>query len=101
LFELYFLLIHIPRRIRALARERKQSAWPWSLMAIGAWVGCEIVVFLIAGALIVTNEELEKSGLFMFATYVLAIGSAALSASLVISQLRKMPVPRGDEAPWQ
>jgi len=37
----------------------------------------------------------------MFATYILAIGSAALSASLIISKLRKLPVARGDEAPWQ
>jgi len=101
MFEIYFLLIHIPRRIRALAKERKQSAWAWSLMAISAWIGCEVAVFLIAGVLIVINEKLEKSGWFMFATYILAVSSAALSASLIISKLRKLPVARGDEAPWQ
>jgi hypothetical protein len=101
MFELYFLLIHIPRRIRALAKERRQSAWAWSLMTISAWVGCEVAVFLFAGVLIVMNEELEKSGWFMFATYFVALGSAALLASLIISKLRKMPVARGDEAPWQ
>jgi len=101
MFELYFLLIHIPRRIRALAKERRQNALAWSLMTISVWVGCEIVVFLIAGVLIVINGELVKSGWFMFATYILALGSAALSASLIISKLRKMPVARGDEAPWQ
>ena len=101
MFELYFLLIHIPRRIRALARERKQSALAWSLIAIGAWVGCELAVFFAAGVLIALSEDLEKSGWFMFLIYVLALGSAALSASLIISKLRKMPVARGDEAPWQ
>ena len=101
MFELYFLLIHIPRRIRALAKDRRQNALAWSLMAIGAWVVCEVVVFLTAGVLTAINAELEKSGWFLFATYVLALGSAALSASLIISKLRKMPVARGDEAPWE
>ncbi len=101
MFEIYFLLIHIPRRIRALAKERKQSALAWSLMTISVWVGCEMAVFVIAGVLIAINEELEKSGWFKFATYIIALGSAALSAGLVINKLRKLPVARGDEAPWQ
>ena len=101
MFEIYFLLIHIPRRIRALAKERKQSALAWSLMTICVWIGCEVAVFFIAGVLIAINEELEKSGWFLFATYILALGSAALSASLIISRLRKLPVTRGAEAPWQ
>ncbi len=101
MFELYFLLIHIPRRIRALTKERKQSALVWSLMTIGVWVGCETAVFFVAGVLMAINEELEKSGWFLFAAYILALGSAALSASLIISRLRKMPVTRSDEAPWQ
>ena len=101
MFEIYFLLIHIPRRVRELARDRKQSALAWSLMAISAWIGCEVVVFIISGVLIAINEELEKSGWYMFATYIIALGSAALTASLIISKLRKMPVARGDEAPWQ
>jgi hypothetical protein len=101
MFELYFLLIHIPRRVRALAKERRQSALAWSLMTISVWVGCEIAVYLIAGVLIAINEEFEKSGWFLFATYFLALAAAALSASLIIGKLRKMPVARGDEAPWQ
>jgi hypothetical protein len=101
MFEIYFLLIHIPRRIRALAKERKQSALAWSLMTICVWIGCEVAVFIIAGVLVVINGELANSGWFMFATYILSIGAAALSASLIIGKLRKMPVAHGDEAPWQ
>jgi hypothetical protein len=56
---------------------------------------------LIAGVLIAINGELEQSGLFLFVTYALALGSALLSANLIISRLRKIPAPRGNEAPWQ
>jgi len=101
MFEIYFLFIHVPRRIRALAKDRKQNAWVWSLMTISAWVGTEAAVFLIAGVLILINEELGKSGWFMFATYFLALGSAGLMASLIISRLRKIPVAGGADAPWQ
>jgi hypothetical protein len=99
MFEIYFLLTHIPKRIRALARERKRSAPAWSLLAIAAWVVCEFAVIFIAGVLIAINAEFEKSGWFMFATYVLALGSAGVAASLIISKLRSMPLARGDETP--
>jgi hypothetical protein len=47
--ELYFLLYRLPKLMTKLARERKRSALGWSLMAIGAWIGAEIVVGIIVG----------------------------------------------------
>ena len=101
MFELYFIFIHIPRKIRSLAKERNQSALAWSLMAIGGWVGSEVAIFLIAGMLMAINEDLEKNGLFLLVVYVLALGSAITLSSLVISRLRKMPVAREDQASWR
>jgi F0F1-type ATP synthase assembly protein I len=47
--ELYFLLYRLPKIMTKLARERKRSAVGWSLMAIGAWIGAEIVVGILVG----------------------------------------------------
>ncbi len=101
MFELYFLLYHIPKRIRALAKSRNQNAWAWSLMAIGSWIGAEVLIFFLSGVLIVFKPELERSVGFLFGTYVLALGLAALAASVIISKLRKMPLADETDAPWQ
>jgi len=47
--ELYFLFYRLPKIMTKLARERKRSAIGWSMMAIGAWIGAEIVVGLLVG----------------------------------------------------
>ena len=46
--ELYFLLYRIPRLMSGLARERNRSALAWSLFGIGAWIGAEVGVMLVA-----------------------------------------------------
>jgi hypothetical protein len=46
--ELFFLLWIVPKRIRPLARERGRSGFLWTLAAIGAWIGCEFLVFVVA-----------------------------------------------------
>src|SRR5262245_19607574 len=99
MFELYFILIFIPRKIRSLARERNQSALAWSLMAIGAWLGAELFIGLIADILVGIDEDLEKSGLFLFAVYIIALASALTFSSFIIKSLGKMPIARGDQAP--
>jgi hypothetical protein len=47
--ELYFLIYRLPKIMSKLARERERSAVAWSLMAIGAWIGAEIVVGILVG----------------------------------------------------
>lgn len=98
MIELFFLLIIIPRRVRALAKERNESSLKWSLAAIGAWIGAELVVGFVVGLLWVL---LSQSGftprgngvaILSILYYLLMISAAAMGATLVIRQLRKKPI---------
>ena len=51
ILELYFLFYRVPKMMTRLARERGRSAWGWSLLGIGGWLGTELVVLLGAGFL--------------------------------------------------
>lgn len=97
MIEIYVLFIYIPRKIRSLAKPRGQSALAWCLMAIGAWVGSEIAVFFILGMLIVVFPDLEKNGLLLFSGWLISFVAAGVALSLVIRQLRNMPVQSSDE----
>jgi hypothetical protein len=44
MIEIYFLFFRLPRSMCRLARARGESGFVWSLAAIGAWVGAEIVI---------------------------------------------------------
>lgn len=101
MLEIYFLLFYIPRKVRALAKERGQSAWMWSLMAIGAWIGAEVSVLILALALGSLFPELLGNGLFLFLMYAVTFVAAAGAASLVIRKLRLTSPRQGNEAPWQ
>ena len=101
MFEIYILFFFIPRRVRALAKPRGQSALAWSLIAIGAWVGAEIVIFVALVFLISLFQDLEKSGLFMFSTWIVSFLAAAGAVSLVFRRLRQMPLQQVGEATWQ
>ena len=48
MLEIYFLFFYIPRKVRKLAKEKGQSALAWSLMAIGAWIGTEVILVIAA-----------------------------------------------------
>jgi hypothetical protein len=96
MIELFFLLIIIPRRVRVLAKERNESAWKWSLAAIGAWVGAELVVGLILGVLLGLAARVGlltgTNAILYFVIYLLLIAAAATGTTLVIRQLRKKPI---------
>jgi hypothetical protein len=101
MIELFFLLIIIPRRVWVLAKARNQSALKWSLAAIGAWIGAEILMGAIIGILTVVLSQLgffpqgNASAVFYIVTYLLILAAAATGATLIIRQLRKKPLIEG------
>lgn len=98
MLEIYFLFFYIPRKVRRLAKERKQSAMAWSLMAIGAWVVIEVVLLLIAQTIKSLMPELSNNGFFLFCSYIIPLLCSILASDLVIKRLRKMPI--GGDAPY-
>src|SRR5262245_50426252 len=97
MFELYFLFIYLPRRIRRIAKEKGKSAFLWWLGAAGVWIGVETVIGLVVGIIHVVGVELwgwsadeYKVGFVGFG-YFFALICGALSGSLVVSKLQKAP----------
>jgi hypothetical protein len=97
MIELYFLLIRLPRTMSQLARERNRSAVGWSAIAIGAWIGSELVVIFVYSFIYAIGEaqwgwpEPPPESL-KYLIYVLALLAAILGASIARRVLRSMPV---------
>ena len=95
MLELYFLFYWLPKKMTQLARERKRSAVGWSVLAIGAWIGAEVGVFACAGIVFALGIELwgweEPSSGAQFGIYLLALGTAILSVTVVFRILRAKP----------
>jgi uncharacterized integral membrane protein len=88
MIELYFLLYRIPRMMTRLARERNRSALTWSLIAIGAWIGAELLVgfafglvYAIGGILFGWSEDIPAGVTLLL--YILALGAAIGSLGIV------------------
>ena len=95
MLELYFIFYWLPKKMTQLARKRKRSALAWSAMGIGAWIGAELAVFVGFGFISALGSELwgweEPSPAAQFVTYLLALGAAILSATVVSRILRAKP----------
>ncbi|HEX5703658.1 MAG TPA: hypothetical protein VFX97_10705 [Pyrinomonadaceae bacterium] len=96
MLELFFLFYWLPKKMTQLARERNRSAVGWSVLAIGAWIGAEVGVFAAAGILIGMGSVLwgwdeEPSTGTQALIYLLALGTAILSVTVVIRILRAKP----------
>jgi hypothetical protein len=95
MLELYFLFYFLPKKMTQLARERKRSAVGWSILAIGAWIGAEVGVFTCAGIVYGLGIELwgweEPTAGAQVVIYLLALGTAILSVTVVIRILRAKP----------
>jgi len=87
MLELYFVFYRIPKMMTRLARERNRSAWRWSLIGIGAWIGGELVagfaVGLIHGIGIMLWGWPVRSPGFSALTYILALAGALISVTIV------------------
>jgi len=99
ILELYFLFYRVPKMLTRLARERGRSAWRWSLLGIGAWVGAELLVLLGAGFVYGIGEAVLGWPMpippgFKALAYVLALVAALLSATLVSRILMRTPTEK-------
>lgn len=91
--ELYFLFYRVPKMMGRLARERGRSAWRWSLLGIGAWLGAEFAVILLGGIIYAFGEALlgwpsPMDPGFKLVNYILALVAALLSTTIVARILR-------------
>jgi hypothetical protein len=96
LLELYFLFYRIPVMMTRLARERNRSALLWSIIGIAAWLGAEVAVGLTVGltygfAAFTMGWSDEIPAGMRLLTYLLALGAAILSITLVSRLLRSKP----------
>lgn len=96
MLELYFLLIRIPQIMSRLAKERNRSAVGWSLLAIAAWIGSEMMVIFVYAFIYTIGEERwgwnenPQVGLTVVA-YILALLAAIAGAHFVQRVLRSLP----------
>ena len=96
MIELLFIIFRLPRIMSQLARERNRSAIGWSLAAILAWIGTEVLIVL--GYFVVYEigkaqwgwSEREPRGLLLL-IYIIALIAALVSADIVRRILRSMP----------
>ena len=80
-----------------LARERNRSAFGWSLAAIAAWIGAELLVVFCYSFIyeigIENWEWPEKEPVGLVALiYLIALGAAIVSAMLIRRVLRSIPI---------
>ena len=104
ILELYFLFYRVPQMMTRLARERGRSALSWSLLGIGVWLGAEFGVVVGGGILYGIGEALfDWPSLidpgFKILVYVLALGAALLSVTIISRILMRIPKEENLPAP--
>ena len=100
MIELLFLIFFLPKRMKILARERDLSALKWTLAAVGAWLGVEmliiftwVVVSTVGALLWGWPEDPEKSPI-TFVVYFIALVGGMVAADLVRRRLTSKPITR-------
>lgn len=98
MLEIIILLIIIVPRVRALTKERKESALKWGCAAMGAALGTELIagIGLVSLWMLMARNGLIPRGnsvlILYVILYILLIAAAATGATLVLRQLRKKPI---------
>jgi hypothetical protein len=94
--EFYFIFYRVPKMMTRLARQRKRSAWKWSLLGMGAWVGAEFLIIFAFGAIYALGVEFADwpspipAGI-KTVVYVAALVAALLSTTIVSRILTRIP----------
>ncbi|MDT4967330.1 MAG: hypothetical protein QOJ64_2067 [Acidobacteriota bacterium] len=96
MIELYFLIIRIPRMMSQLARERNRSAVGWSLAAIAAWIGSELLVLFVYSVIYEIGVaqwgwSVEAPRGLLFLMYLFALCAAIMGPTVMRRILRSMP----------
>ena len=104
MLELYFIFYRVPKMMTRLARERNRSAWRWSLLGIGAWIGAEVIVTFGAGVLyalgaITLGWPFPIPLGVKLVVYVLALIAALLSVTMISRFLTGQPKPESFISP--
>jgi hypothetical protein len=78
------------------AKERNRSAVGWSLLAIAAWIGSELIVLFVYTFIYMTGEERwgwrDAPPVFLtFLAYLLALGAAIAGAEFTRRVHRSLP----------
>jgi hypothetical protein len=104
MLELYFLFYRIPKMMSQAARERRRSAWRWSLIGIGVWLFTEFVVaialtfgYTILAVTLDWPEEFPP--LFRLLAYVVSLAAALLSVALLRRWLLATPAASAYSSP--
>ena len=104
--ELIIILIFLPKRMNILAKERGRSGLVWTLAAIGALLGGEILVMLawivlysLGSVLFGWSPEVGEQPA-TFIAYILALVGGLLCAELVRRHLASKPIVRHDVKQW-
>lgn len=102
MIELFFILYRIPKSMSRLARQHHESAWKWSLIGIGAWIGGEVIVATVlafiyeAGVAFGGWPEKEPAAFTLFlyvSSIAAAIGSVTLAQRVLTSRKQFSPPP--------
>jgi hypothetical protein len=96
MLELYFLFYRVPKMMTRLARERGRSAFKWSLLGIGVWIGTEFVIVLGFNILYglgaaILDWPLPVPAGARFGVYILALIAALGSVTLLSRRLTRVP----------
>jgi hypothetical protein len=97
MIELYFVFYWVPKKMAALARERKRSVVLWALAGIFSWIGAEFFVFICAGIVYGLGQAIwgwpqEEPGGVMALLYIAALGAAIGGFTIVRKILTSLPV---------
>jgi hypothetical protein len=95
LFELYFLLYRLPKKMTKLARARGRSALAWSFLAIGVWLGTEFVVAFTLAVIyqlgvLLWGWSAASTGMDLL-IYALGLTAALIGATIVSRILESKP----------
>jgi hypothetical protein len=96
MLELYFIFYRVPKMMTRLARERGRSAFKWSLLGIGVWIGTEIVIIfgfsiLYGLGAAIFDLPLPVPAGARLGVYILALVAALGSVTLVSRRLTRSP----------
>lgn len=98
MLELIFLVFVIPSRIRRAARPRGKSVLRWSLLAVGSWIGTELVVgtLVLLGVTVcnlafgVPSQEIGQ--VIVLVGYLAGVALGMFAAGHVQSRLEGLPL---------
>lgn len=92
MIEITVLVFLILLFIKPQAQERGESVLKWSLFAIGAWVGAELLMGATIGLILLWRRTPLQSTAAIILIVILVYTAAICAALLVVGALRRKPL---------